>query len=358
MQHSILTRSTSKWECFYVIRNPALRGRNCLLKVQPRRAAVVYFPNTLQMCGIAGFFHKTDTRAPVGCGVMSMLSALECRGPDSTGVALFGSGATVSTGPVHAPASLILRVKLGEGTDLDGRAQTLRVFLERFGGARDLKITGSLARFVLEDGGNLDRLVAGIEALDEEFEVVSAGRMLEIVKQVGSPENLERTYRISQACGSHAIGHTRLSTESRVDLSHSQPFWAHAVPDLAVVHNGHITNYHQLRRRLEQKGVRFYTENDSEIIGIYIARQLERGLTLEQALRAMLDDLDGSYSTVVATASEFGFVKDPFALKPLLFAETPAAVAIANEEIAIRAAIPGDYDVREAQAKDVRVWRK
>ena len=94
--------------------------------------------------------------------------------------------------------------------------------------------------------------------------------------------------------GSHGIGHTRLSTESRVDLSHSQPFWAHGVADLATVHNGHITNYHRLRRLYEQKGVRFFTENDSEVIGVYLADQLERGRTLEQALADSLDDLDGS----------------------------------------------------------------
>jgi glutamine phosphoribosylpyrophosphate amidotransferase len=300
------------------------------------------------MCGIAGFFHKSSASAPVGCSIISMLQALQCRGPDSTGVALFRS--SNGAGPSAVP--LVLRVKLERG------AEVLREFLDRFEGVRDLEVTGSLARFLLDDERNLERLVTGVEALEGDFEVVSAGRMLEIVKQVGSPENLEKTYHVSQLSGSHAIGHTRLSTESKVDLSHSQPFWAHIVPDLAVVHNGHITNYHNLRRRYEQKGVRFYTENDSEIIGIYIAQQRALGLGLEEILRNMLKDLDGSYSTLVATASELGFVKDPFALKPLLFAETPAAVAVANEEIAIRAAVPGDYDVREAQAKDVRVWRK
>jgi glutamine phosphoribosylpyrophosphate amidotransferase len=302
------------------------------------------------MCGIAGFFHKSDGSAPVGCSIIRMLKALQCRGPDSTGVALFKSG----DGGRSTAAPVVLRVKLEHGA----RAEVLGEFLERFGGIRDFDVTGSLARFVLDERCNLERLVTGIEALGGDFEVVSAGQMLEIVKQVGSPENLEETYHVSRVSGSHAIGHTRLSTESKVDLSHSQPFWAHTVPDLAVVHNGHITNYHQLRRRLEQKGVRFYTENDSEIIGIYVARQLARGLGLEEILRTMLKDLDGSYSTLVATASELGFVKDPFALKPLLFTETPEAVAVANEEIAIRAAVPGDYEVREAQVKDVRVWRK
>src|SRR5262249_19163412 len=158
----------------------------------------------------------------------------------------------------------------------------------------------------------------------------SLGRSLEIVKQVGSPANLENTFSISSFHGSHGIAHTRLSTESVVDLSHSQPFWAHGRPDLAVVHNGHITNYHQLRRRYEQNGVRFYTENDSEIIGIYLGKRLDAGDGLEAALTRMLTDLDGSYSCLAATATEFGFVRDPFALKPLCFTETGDFVAIAT----------------------------
>src|SRR5687768_8637662 len=159
------------------------------------------------------------------------------------------------------------------------------------------------------------------------------GRRLEVVKQVGSPQNLEATYHVSAFTGSHGIGHTRLSTESRVDLSHSQPFWVHGRPDLAVVHNGHITNYHKLRRRYEQRGVRFYTENDSEVVGIYLGERLGQGMTLEEALAASMVDFDGSFSYLAATADAMGFAKDPFAFKPLLVAETDAYVAVATEEI-------------------------
>ena len=183
------------------------------------------------------------------------------------------------------------------------------------------------------------------------MEVVSLGRRLEIVKQVGSPNRLEETFGVSEIRGSHGIGHTRLSTESKVDLSHSQPFWAHGYPDLAIVHNGHITNYHRMRRLYEQSGVRFYTQNDSEIIGVYVAEGLGKGLSLEEVLRAALDDLDGSFSCLVATADAMGFVKDSFAHKPLLFGESDDFVMVATEEIAIRAARAGQYDVREAQAR-------
>src|SRR5262249_20822826 len=115
---------------------------------------------------------------------------------------------------------------------------------------------------------------------------------------------------------------------------------------------------HQLRRRYEQRGVHFYTENDSEIIGVYLAEHLSKGLHLEPALRSMTRDLDGSFSCLAATASQIGFVKDPFALKPLVFTETPDFVAVATEEISIRAAIPGVYEVQEGQVKEVRVWQR
>ena len=156
------------------------------------------------------------------------------------------------------------------------------------------------------------------------------GRELEIVKQVGTPQNLDATHNVSAFRGTHGLGHTRLSTESRVDLSHSQPFWAHNYPDLAIVHNGHITNYHKLRRIYEQRGVRFYTENDSEVIGVYLANQLSQGLTFKEALNASLTDLDGSFSYLAATESYIGFAKDPFAFKPLLFTETDNFVAVCN----------------------------
>ena len=106
------------------------------------------------------------------------------------------------------------------------------------------------------------------------LEVLSLGERLDLVKQVGSPTELEELTRVSAWSGPLAIGHTRMSTESRIDLSHSQPFWAHGVPDLATVHNGHVTNYHQLRRRYEQQGITFYTDNDSEVIGVYLRERM------------------------------------------------------------------------------------
>jgi glutamate synthase domain-containing protein 1 len=299
------------------------------------------------MCGIVGFLDRRGDTA-LGATLLKMLDALACRGPDSAGVALFGH---------EAPGRLLVRLKLGDQGDLDERAKQVSADANPFGAAGFVR-TDAYLRFSIAESADVKQFMKAVESIASDVEVVSAGRRLEIVKQVGSPANLENTFHISAAAGRHGIGHTRLSTESIVDLSHSQPFWGHGFPDLAIVHNGHITNYHLLRRRYEQRGVRFYTHNDSEIVGIYLAERLRDGLTLEQALDRMMTDLDGSFSCLVATWNALGFVKDPFSLKPLVFAESDDFVAVATEEIAIRGALPGGYTVREAQAREIKVWER
>jgi glutamate synthase domain-containing protein 1 len=302
------------------------------------------------MCGIVGYLDKTGNDADtLGRIVLGMLNALGCRGPDSAGVALYGHG---------RDNEFVAQVALSGRDNFDVSGSKVLEAAGKFAPVSDPSITDCYLRFRIGGEACIKCLMKAVESVEPGTEVVSLGRHLEIVKQVGSPANLEATYHVSRFEGTHGIGHTRLSTESRIDLSHSQPFWGHGYPDLAIAHNGHITNYHQLRRRYVQRGVRFYTENDSEIIAIYLASQLSAGRTLEQAFDSMQSDLDGSFSCVVATDSQLGFVKDQFALKPLLYAETDAFVAIATEEIALRNALPGDYAVREAQAKESRIWRK
>jgi glutamate synthase domain-containing protein 1 len=277
-----------------------------------------------------------------------MLQALGARGPDSSGVALYG----------HAgEGALTLRVKLGEGKDLKDRADRIRSRVERMGKVRGASVVSAYLRLIVDGVTDLSALQREIESSAPDVEVISAGRRLEIAKQVGSPDDLDRAYGIAPFRGAHGIGHTRLSTESRVDLSHSQPFWAHGAPDLATVHNGHITNYHKLRRQYEMRGHRFYTENDSEIIGMYLAERMRKGDDLEEALRASVRDLDGSFSYLAATADAVGFAKDPFGLKPLIVAETDAFVAVATEEVALRRAFGTDFEALEPQPKTVRVWK-
>jgi len=292
------------------------------------------------MCGIVGFLDTSGALGSVGATLLGMLETLAGRGPDSAGVALWGPAAP----------GLVVRIKLGEGRDLDVQRREV-VRLARVEAAT---LEGSLLRLVVPKA-EAGELAVAVEAIGSDVEVVSIGERLEIVKQVGSPRNLQLEFGVSRRRGTHGLGHTRLSTESRVDLSHSQPFWAHGTADLAVVHNGHITNYHRLRRIYEQEGVRFYTENDSEIIGIYLARKLREGLSLGGAMEASLRDLDGSFSYLAATKDAFGFAKDPFCLKPLLVGESEGAIAVANEEIALQAALPAGYRAREAGARAVAV---
>jgi glutamate synthase domain-containing protein 1 len=302
------------------------------------------------MCGIAGYLSKSGADAPIGRVLLDMLTGLARRGPDSAGLACF-SGTSDGTS--------VAWVRLPTGADHEAAAQTVRDRLTGLAEVRDLERHGDLVRLRLwldGEGGARD-LTRALERPGEDFEVVSVGEHLELVKQVGAPGGLQASFGVAAMRGSHGIGHTRLSTESKVDLSHSQPFWAHGVADLATVHNGHITNYDRLRRLYEQQGVRFFTENDSEVIGIYLADQLNRGNTLDQALANSLDDLDGSFTYLVATPDAIGYARDPFALKPLVTVETDGYVAIANEEIAIRHAL-GDAGVAHEPTGHVyRLWK-
>jgi glutamate synthase domain-containing protein 1 len=301
------------------------------------------------MCGIIGYMNKSaQADRPLGAIMLSMLQALGSRGPDSAGVALYGDS---------GDGALVLRIKLGEHGAFEDRGERIKTRVERMGKVRGASVVSNYLRLIVDYDGDLTALQRDIEASESDIEVISAGRRLEIAKQVGSPDDLDRTYGISALRGTHAIGHTRLSTESRVDLSHSQPFWAHGALDLATVHNGHITNYHKLRRQYEMKGHRFYTENDSEIIGMYLAERMRKGDDLEAALRASLRDLDGSFSYLVATADAVGFAKDPFGLKPLMVAETDAFVALATEEMALRRAFGTGFEAIEPHPKTVRVWK-
>jgi glutamate synthase domain-containing protein 1 len=291
------------------------------------------------MCGIIGFLDKNGTHANhLGKILLDMLQALSCRGPDSAGVALFAP-----------PSPWHLRLAVPPGVDALTRLPGLGLTVHHDYGntVYDLQIPAEPNVAALEN--RLQKALPGCE-------VICLGRRLQLFKQVGSPAELEATYHIRKLTGTHGIGHTRLSTESRVDLSHSQPFWAHGLADVATVHNGHITNYHKLRRQYEQQGYRFYTENDSEIIGIYLRDRMNRGLSFPDALRSSLDDFDGSFSYLAATADCLAYVKDRYAFKPLCVAETDDFVALATEEIALRQALGRDFTAREPAPGTLAIW--
>lgn len=302
------------------------------------------------MCGIVGFLDKRGASHPLGATVLAMLEALACRGPDSAGVALW-TGAE--------PDHWKLWISLGDPHERSFGERKQRVLdaAGELGGIEDSSVRGAYVRLDLAGGDEgVEAMRRQMESAAPGVEVISAGRQLELIKQVGSPAELEKTYALSQLRGSHGIGHTRLSTESRVDLSHSQPFWARWLPDVATVHNGHITNYHKLRRQYEQRGYRFYTENDSEIIGIYLHAQMRQGQSFEEALEASVNDFDGSFCYLVGTATNLALVKDRFGLKPLVASETDDFIAVATEEIALRTTFSENFEVDEPPPGAVRVW--
>lgn len=300
------------------------------------------------MCGIIGYLDKTGQwKSQLGTTMLTMMTALCRRGPDSAGIAVYGD----------ADDRLRVRIKLGERGECADRAALVLREVSALSTIHEQDHRGEYLRLVLERVDDPREVQAAIERIDPEIEVISCGHSLDLVKQVGSPQNLDERFGISRATATHAIAHTRLSTESRIDLSHSQPFWAHGSLDLATVHNGHITNYHKLRRQYEQRGVRFYTENDSEIIGIYLAEQLDAGVAFTEALERSIFFFDGSFSYLAATRDEIGFAKDLFGFKPLIVTETAEFVAIATEEIALRVTLGEVVATWEPPPGTVRSWR-
>src|SRR5882724_11910512 len=259
------------------------------------------------MCGIVGYFRKVDSEGPIGEVMLRMITALGCRGPDSTGLALYGG---------KRRAGAVVRVKLAEGKEDGPQAKAIVRALEAVTDIKVSALAGSVLRVELGNGASAAAVERAVLRSAPGSEVFSIGRRLDLVKRVGTAADLDASFRIRGFKGTHAIGHTRLATESKVDISHSQPFWAHGQPDLATVHNGHITNYGKLRDLYEMRGHTFYTHNDSEIIPVYLAERMAAGSTLEGALRQSVAALDGTFSYLAATATAFGLAKDGFSAKP------------------------------------------
>ena len=295
------------------------------------------------MCGIVAFWDKSGGHpATTGSVVLSMLQALACRGPDSAGIALVGPEPELEMAGVWH-----IRITPPDENLLERLTGLGRLVASAQGTA--IKRQGNTLRFAFQPAQGITPfdLERALGAHRGGPEVLGLGERMDLVKQVGSPSLLEENYAVSTWIGPMAIGHTRMSTESKIDLSHSQPFWVHGVPDLATVHNGHVTNYHQLRRRYQQYGATFFTDNDSEVIGVYLRERMLAGRSLAEAMADSIGDLDGAYNYLVVSSQGLGIVRDRFGFKPLMLAETENFVAAATEEIALRRAIPGDYTVSE-----------
>jgi len=307
------------------------------------------------MCGIAGVIHR-DGLTDVGSEMTSMLQSMKHRGPDSSGFALF-----------RPPTELIvIRLKLADprdGRDLDFQE---RLEHRRRGIADRLKKVGAIVesvesetdyalRILIQYEGDLKTLADQLEAV-RGCEVLSIGYALEIVKDLGDAAEVSGQYNLRGFRGTHAIGHVRMATESDVDISGAHPYWAYPYSDIAVVHNGQLTNYFHWKRRLERDGARFMSECDSEIIAVYLAHKMADGRDLKTAMQESLEDLDGVFTYMVVTKDSLGVAKDEMAAKPLVLYESDDQVVMASEEVAIRSIVDREIETYDPYESQVLVW--
>ena len=306
------------------------------------------------MCGIAGFFYKNGGgKVPLGTRLTDMATVLGSRGLDSTGLALYGA---------LAPGHMVLRINLqADGSDPEAKLAEIRELVGEVATVAGVTYSGNIARIEIEgveDTSDLDHMTRITHAVESVgVELFSIGTAMEIVKDVGPARELA-VYDVAGFQGSHGIAHTRLATESIVNICYSHPFWARPFPDIAVVHNGQLTNHNKLRRSFRRRGYEFLTTNDSEVIAVFIADRLRAGTTLEEALHDSIEGLDGTFTYLVATRDGIGFAKDRFATKPLIIAEDDGFVAMASEEVALEPVTTRDTAVYEPTARSVRTWHR
>ena len=311
------------------------------------------------MCGIAGIIYRDNDRAhTVGHDMTRMLQSMKHRGPDSTGYALYGPPSD----------TVVMRCKFADANDPRDFDFNERLERNQREAERRLRALGAdvkkveretdyACRITFDYDGDLKDLTDRIEDVTG-AEVLSLGHSLEIIKDIGDAETVSNQYHLDGFEGTHAVGHVRMATESDVDISGAHPYWAYPFSDVAVVHNGQLTNYFQWKRRLERAGHRFQSECDSEIIAVYLAEKMSEGADLERAMRDSLDELDGVFTYIAVTNDALGVAKDEMAAKPLVLYESDDLVALASEEIAIRAIVDHEIDTYDPYEGEVMVWQR
>ena len=310
------------------------------------------------MCGIAGLIHKGKS-SNVGGEMTAMLQALKHRGPDSTGYAVYGE---------PTEGDYIMRLKVAEAEDMNRGRGIHQVIKDRIAevegilGEHGAKVkdrhdaTEYSLRYVLSHDGDTAKMAEHIEETDG-VEILSMGNGLELIKDLGDAADVSGLYGLDDFQGTHAIGHTRMATESDVDIRSAHPYWAFPYNDVSVVHNGQITNYWIMRRQMEHKGHRFMSNCDSELLAVYTAHNLANGMKLEDSLRNSIEEIDGVFTYLVATKDQLGMAKDTMAAKPLVLYESDDMIAMASEEVAIRAILPQEIDTYDPYDEEVRVWQ-
>ncbi len=293
------------------------------------------------MCAIAGVLFKNDSKRKfkmsTGEALTEILDATLHRGPDSAGWALYK---TPLNNIYKKVAGNLIRMRfLLPPKDAQVSIKKIAKQLESLNVVIVKQyLIGSTLSVHASYGGDMLLLTRSFE---KEMLPISVGTSLDIIKDIGHPRDLAQKYNINNFNGSHGIAHIRLATESGVRPDTAHPFWACGFADIATVHNGQITNYWIMRRRLERKGMAFQTHNDTELIAVYLAYQMSKNATLEEALQSSLDDLDGTFSYLVATKNAIGYAKDKLAAKPMVKYENDEMIVISSEEVGINRLFPG-----------------
>ncbi len=296
------------------------------------------------MCGIVGLFLKDPSLEPeLGRLTAAMLATMSDRGPDSAGFAVYGSG----DGDV---AKFTLRGKSAAAV-----AEALDRIKGAFAGATATHHDTHVVVGV--PAGEADRFAAWLASDAPEIDLVGRGHRMELYKEVGMPETVAERFGLAAMRGTHAIGHTRMATESAVTTDGAHPYSTGA--DQCLVHNGSLSNHNNLRRVLRREGFDFETENDTEVAAAYLSWKMREGKSLGDALEGSLADLDGFYTFVVGTENGFGVLRDGIACKPAVMAETDRYVAFGTEYRAL-AVLPGIDKARvwEPEPSTVYFWER
>ena len=296
------------------------------------------------MCGIVGLFLKNPAlRDRLGARFATMLAGMADRGPDSAGLAVFHD-------PVPGSESKLTLFAPDPDHDWDALGSALAAAL---GSTPRIDVRSNHA--VLRIEGAAGRAVEWLAANRPDIRVMGYGRSIEVFKDKGLPEEITARFGVGEMGGTHAIGHTRMATESAVTTEHSHPFIA--ADDVCLVHNGSLSNHNRLRLQLQRRGLRFESDNDTEVAARYFAHRLSEGASLEEAMEAGLDDLDGFYTFAVGTADGFAVLRDAFACKPAVLAETDDWVAMASEFRSL-ADLPGvdEATIWEPEPSIVYTW--
>ena len=297
------------------------------------------------MCGIVGLLLKNPAlRGQLGALMTPMLIGMTSRGPDSAGVAIFGD----------PEAGATRRISLFWRTGAADWAAMSKDFSVKFSGDHKFTITGQHALVVTD--ASPDAVRAWLAATAPHIYVLSVGRSIELYKDIGTPAEIVKRYALDEVQGTHVIAHTRMATESAVTPAHAHPFTAGE--DFCLVHNGSLSNPHLVRKKLEPLGIEFVTDNDTEAACRFFEWRMREGDDLSTAVHRGFTELDGFFTFLMGTDQEMVIVRDAFACKPAVVAETDDYVAIASEFRSL-AHLPGvrHASVFEPKPEEVYSWK-